>query len=465
MELNKLTLTEAMDGLSEYKFTGRDLVSACLSRIKEVEPKINAFITVTAEAANKEASEIQEKPGDIKPFLGVPAAIKDNFNTKGLKTTAASNIIRDYVAPYDATVVHKIKESGAVIIGKTNMDAFAHGSSTETSDFGPTKNPWNTDYLPGGSSGGSAAAVAADETIFAIGSETAGSIRQPAAWCGVVGLKPTYGRVSRYGLIAMASSTDSPGPITKTVADARTVYRVIAGFDLFDATSADRPVSDSGNLKKIAGLKIGLPKEYFRTEAQPGVNETVMAAAKKLESLGARVLEVSLFDPKYAISVYTILQRSEVSSNLARFDGIRFGGTRDQFNEENKRRIMLGTYTLQSGYYEAYYQKAQKIRTIIIEDFNRVFEKVDLLLSPVSPTTAQKVGASANQAMFGEISDILIEPSSIAGLPGISVPCGFVKGLPVGMQLVGPMWSENLILDTAQEYEQATEWHKQKPNL
>lgn len=445
MKLNELTILEAKEGLLKKKFSSKELIAACLLRIKEVEPKIHAFVTL---AGNIEGE--------------IPVAIKDNFSTLGLQTTASSNILKEYIPPYDATVVVKVKKNGGAILGKTNMDAFAHGSSTETSDFGPTKNPWNTNHLPGGSSGGSAAAVASDETIYAIGSETAGSIRGPASWCGVVGLKPTYGRVSRYGVIAMASSTDSPGPLTKTVADSRTVYHWIAGIDPKDATTQS---GKEVTVKKIKDLTIGLPKEYFFTEAQKGVNETVMLAARKLEKLGAKLIEVSMFDPKYAISVYTIIQRSEVSSNLARFDGIRFGNSRQAFNDENKRRIMLGTYTLSSGYYDAYYKKAQKVRTVIVNDFKKTFEKVDLILSPTLPSTAPRVGVTRGQAMYGELADVLTEPSSVAGLPGISLPCGFVKDLPVGMQLIGPMWSEELILNTAEEFEKKTDWHKRKPKL
>ncbi|MCL4397558.1 aspartyl/glutamyl-tRNA amidotransferase subunit A [Patescibacteria group bacterium] len=452
MGLNQLNLSQALNGLKEKKFTSVDLVKECVARINQVDDRVRAFLARNSRVE----TEAMELP------VGIPVAIKDNFNTVGLETTASSKILCGYIPPYDATVVRKVRENSGVILGKTNMDAFAHGSSTETSDFGSTKNPWNLTHLPGGSSGGSAAAVAADETIYALGSETAGSIRQPAAWCGVVGLKPTYGRVSRYGLIAMCSSTDSPGPITKTVGDARIVYNWIRGVDPMDATTKD---GDSGGSKGIKGLKIGLPKEYFRAEAQKGINETVRAAARELEKLGAKLVDISMFDPRYAISDYTIVQRAEVSSNLERFDGVRFGRDRSFFNEENKRRIMLGTYTLSAGYYDAYYKKAQQVRTLIVDDFEKTFEKVDLILAPTSPSVALKVGASKGQSMFGELADILVEPSSLAGLPGISVPCGFVNGLPVGMQLIGSMWSEELILNIAEEFERVTNWHKEKPKL
>lgn len=446
MEVNTLTLTQAIEGLKKRTFSHAELIAACMGRIKTVEPKIKAFITVNQKAAD-----------------GIPIAVKDNFSTKDIETIAASNILKGYVPPYDATVVRKLKEYGMTILGKTNMDAFAHGSSTETSDFGVTSNPWDLGRLPGGSSGGSAAAVIADECIAAIGSETAGSIRQPASWCGVVGLKPTYGRVSRYGLIAMASSTDSPGPITKTVADARILYEILAGFDPYDATTSHQTITlETIDIKNIT---IGVPKQYFRSEAQNGVNQQVLDAAKVLEKLGARLVDISLFDPEYAVSVYTILQRAEVSSNLARFDGSRFGQTRDQFNKENKRRIMLGNYTLSAGYYDAYYAKAQKVRTLFINDFHKAFEAVDLIIGPTSPSTALKKGASKDKVMFGELQDILVEPSTIAGLPGINLPCGFIKRLPVGMQLIGPQWSENIILSVAQRYEEETLWHTERPTL
>ncbi len=459
MDLNTLTISEVTTGLKEKKFSAFDLISACFKRIHEVDPKIHAFLALDKENALKTAREadqvINPAAFSSKPLLGVPIAVKDNFNTIGIETTASSKILKGYIPPYDATVVRKLKDAGAIIIGKTNMDAFAHGSSTETSDFGPTLNPWNTDHLPGGSSGGSAAAIASDEVTTSIGSETAGSIRGPAAWCGIVGLKPTYGRVSRYGLMAMASSTDSPGPITKSVEDAETLYHILAGFDPLDATTGKEKPKRAVKDLDLKNIKIGLPKEYFRPEAQSGVNEKVLEGAKLLEERGAKLIEVSTFDPKYAVSVYTILQRSEVSSNLARFDGIRFGGPRSEFNDENKRRIMLGTYTLSAGYYDAYYKKAQKVRTLIVNDFNKIFEGVDILLAPTLPSVAPKKGVTDGESMFGELADILTEPSSIAGLPGISLPSGLVDGLPVGLQLIGPQWSEDLILAVAYQYEKS----------
>ncbi len=380
-------------------------------------------------------------------------AIKDNFCTKGILTTAASKILGNFIPPYNATVVEKILESGQKIMGKTNMDAFAHGSSTETSDYGVTQNPWDFTRVAGGSSGGSAAAVAAGMCDWALGSETAGSIRGPAAWCGVVGLKPTYGRVSRYGLIAMCSSTDCPGPLAKTVSKTRDAYNLIKGIDVKDATTA---TGEFKGIKSIKSLRIGLPKQYFLKDAQTGINETVLKGAKVLEKLGATLVEVETMDPKYAVAAYTVIQRSEVSSNLARMDGIRFGLERKNFNEENTRRIMLGTFTLQSGYYDEYYKKAQQVRTLIVEDFKKLFTEVDLLLAPTMPFIAPKIGVTEGQAMYGELADILSEPSAMAGLPAISLPCGFVEKMPVGMQLIGPMWSEELILNVAEEYEKNT---------
>ncbi len=470
--LNQLTIKQAKEGLKQKKFSSLDLTKACLERIKQVEGKINAFVTVTekeALEAAKKADELalQGETLETKPLLGIPVSIKDNFCTEGIQTTASSKVLEGFIPPYDATVVSRLKNAGVVIVGKTNLDAWAHGSSTETSDFGATKNPWNTSHLPGGSSGGAAASMAADEAIAAIGSETAGSIRQPADWCGVVGLKPTYGRVSRYGVVAMASSLDSPGPITKSVEDAALILQILAGKDQFDATTLpDVTENYSANLtKKISGLKIGVSDEYFEgVNAQ--VKQKVLEALNVLEKMGAKLVEIKLFEPKYAIAVYTILQRAEVSSNLARYDGIRFGQDRSFFGEEAKRRIMLGTYALSAGYYDQYYNKARKVRTVIVEDFKRAFKEVDVIIAPTNPTTALPIGASKDNLMFGEKADMLVEPSSIAGLPGINVPCGFSKeGLPIGMQIIGPQLSESLILNVAYQYEQATKWHEEKPKL
>ncbi|HWS48469.1 MAG TPA: Asp-tRNA(Asn)/Glu-tRNA(Gln) amidotransferase subunit GatA [Candidatus Methanoperedens sp.] len=463
-DLNKLTLSEAKEGLKSKKFTALELTQSCLDRIKLVDNKLNSFVTVTSEDALKQA-----QTADITlPLGGIPISVKDNYLTAGLRTTASSKVLDEYKAHYDATAITKLKNAGAIIIGKTNLDAWAHGSSTETSDYGPTLNPWNTEHLPGGSSGGSAASVAADETIISIGSETAGSIRQPASWCGVVGFKPTYGRVSRFGVIAMKSSTDSPGPICKTVDDAASLLEIMSGSDVHDATSIDEaPWVRPGLRKNLNGLKIGLPTCYFPKETQSEVKEAVLSAVETLKKLGAEVIELTdVLDPKYSIAVYTILQRSEVSSNLARFDGIRYGHDRSFFGQEAKRRIMLGTYSLSAGYYDAFYLKAQKVRTLICRDFDNQFKKVDAIIGPVSPTTALKRGATEGQSMFGEIQDMLVEPSSIAGLPGISIPCGFDKiGLPIGLQIITPQRREDLVYQIAKLFEDNTDFHLQRPKL
>ena len=463
-DLNKLTLSEARKGLKSKKFTPTDLVQSCLDRIKLLDKKINSFVTVTGEEALKQAQS-----ADISlPLGGIPIAIKDNYLTKGVRTTASSLVLDEYIAQYDATTIKKLKDVGAIIIGKTNLDAWAHGSSTETSDYGPTLNPWNLEYLPGGSSGGSAAATAADETIISVGSETAGSIRQPAAWCGVVGFKPTYGRVSRYGIIAMKSSTDSPGPLCKTVDDAATLLEIMSGHDSYDATSIEEDSWKKPEIRQnLNGLKIGLPLSYFPSQIQLDVKNSVLEAVEKLKKLGAQIIELpDVLDPKYSIAVYTILQRSEVSSNLARFDGIRYGHDRSYFGTEAKRRIMLGTYSLSAGYYDAYYLKAQKVRTLICQDFDKQFQKVDAIIGPVSPTTALKLGASEGQAMFGEIQDMLVEPSSIAGLPGISIPCGFDKtALPIGLQIMAPQKREDLVYQIAKIFEDNTDYHTKRPKL
>lgn len=477
MKLNSLNIKQAKEGLKKKDFSSLELTRACLDQIKKLEGKLNAFVTITEKEALEQAKEADielASQGDAleaKPLLGIPIAIKDNFSTRGIRTTASSKVLEDYIPPYDATVVKKLKDAGMVLLGKTNMDAWAHGSSTETSDFGVTRNPWNINHLPGGSSGGSAAAVAADEVIAAIGSETAGSIRQPASWCGVVGLKPTYGRVSRYGVIAMGSSLDSPGPITKTVEDSALILEVLAGKDEKDATTSPLPVGNYSQKlnKNMKELKVGISKEYFINGIDKEVQGEIEKAIKELERFGAKIENIKLFDPKYAIDVYTIIQRSEVSSNLARYDGIRYGNGRDYFKDEAKRRIMFGTYALSSGYYDQYYNKAQQVRTVIINDFNKAFEKVDIIIAPTSPSLALPVGATKDASMFGEIADVLVEPSSIAGLAGINIPVGFSKsGLPIGMQIIGPQFSEELVLSVAYEYEKLTqneEWRKRKPSL
>ncbi len=469
MDIKHLTITKAKEALKNKEFSSVELTKTYLERIKTLEPKLNAFVTVTEEEALKNAKEADEKlaKGEDLPLLGIPISVKDNFSTNGIRTTASSKELDNYVPPFDSTVVAKLKAAGMVLLGKTNMDAFAHGSSTETSDFGPTKNPWNTNHLPGGSSGGAAASVAADEALAAIGSETAGSIRQPASWCGIVGFKPTYGRVSRYGVVAMGSSLDSPGPLTKTVEDSAIILQVLAGHDPMDATTSPSSVPNylKDFKKDIKGLTIGISDDYFEG-VDPEVKAHVEDAVKLFEKLGAKVKKINLFHPKYAIAVYTILQRAEVSSNLARLDGIRYGNDRTAFGDEAKRRIMLGTYTLSAGYYDEYYNKAVKVRTVIIEDFKKAFSDVDLIIGPTSPTTALPIGASEGQSMFGELQDMLVEPSSIAGLTGINMTVGFSKaGLPIGMQIIGPHWGEEIVLRAGYNYELANPLFDKKPNL
>ena len=475
--LNKLTIKQAREGLKKNEFSSVELTRACLDRIKQTDDKLNAFVTITEKEAIEQAKKadsaiaLQGQALQAQSLLGIPIAVKDNFSTKGIRTTASSKVLDNYIPPFDATVVKKLKEAGAIILGKTNMDAWAHGSSTETSDYGATRNPWNTQHLPGGSSGGSAAAVVANQCIAAIGSETAGSIRQPASWCGVVGLKPTYGRVSRYGVVAMGSSLDSPGPITKTVEDSAIILEVLAGQDKMDATTSPSPIENySGNLvSNIKNLVIGISDEYFIEGIDPEVEKAVKDAIKKLEKKGAKIETIKLFDPKYAIDVYTIIQRSEVSSNLARYDGIRYGNDRSFFGEEAKRRIMFGTHALSSGYYDQYYNKASQVRSVIIDDFKKAFEKVSVIIAPTSPSLALPVGATKGKSMFGEIADVLVEPPSIAGLPGINIPVGFSKSnLPIGMQIIGPQFAEEKVLQVAHGYETGTrdeEWRKLEPKV
>lgn len=464
-ELNKLTIKQAREGLKQKKFTVAELVQACLSKIEQTDDDIQAFLTVCKHSALKKAKELDEElnhnPEIInhKSLYGIPIAVKDNYCTKGIKTTAGSKVLENFIPPYNATVIKRIKQAGAIIIGKTNMDAWAHGSSTETSAFFTTKNPHDLERVPGGSSGGSAAAVAANQVIAALGTETAGSIRQPAAWCGVVGTKPTYGRVSRWGIIAMASSTDSPGPITKTVEDAAIMLSVLAGHDKKDATSSPKLVpkySKSLNFQKE--ITLGVPKEYFLDDMDAEVKKLVEKAIADLEKQSKiNIKEVSLLDPKYSIAVYTIVQRAEVSSNLARYDGIRYGKSRKYFGQEAKRRIMLGTYALSAGYYDRYYAKAQKVRTLIQKDFDKVFKEVDALIAPTSPTPALKIGESAKNPMFGESQDVLVEASSLAGLPGITLNCGWTNKLPVGMQIFAPQFKESTIFKIAHLYEDINE--------
>jgi aspartyl-tRNA(Asn)/glutamyl-tRNA(Gln) amidotransferase subunit A len=487
LELYSLAISEARDLLDKREISVNDLVNSIYQRIDAVEEKVKAFITVTKDNAIKMADEAQKKvelseTQSTKSMLGIPLAIKDNICTKGIRTTCSSKILYNFVPPYESTVTSNLIERGYILIGKTNMDEFAMGSSTENAGFHTTKNPWSLDRIPGGSSGGSAAAVAADECIAALGSDTGGSIRQPAALCGVVGLKPTYGRVSRYGLVAFASSLDQIGPITKNVRDSAILMNILSGRDPLDSTSAPVPVPDFTAVlgKDINGMIIGIPKEYFIEGIDKEVEVSVKEAMKKLESLGAIPVEVSLPHAGYAVATYYILATSEASSNLARYDGVKYGfrakgkdlmdmymNTRAQgFGAEVKRRITLGTYALSSGYYEAYYKKAQQVRTLIKKDFEDAFKKVNVILTPTSPTAAFKIGEKTADPLQMYLSDIFTISANLAGVPGISIPCGFTSNnLPVGLQLIGKHFDEESILRVAYAYEQATEWYRRKPNL
>ncbi len=470
--------------LAKGEVSSKEIVDSVYGRIDAVEDKVRAYITLTREEAFRMADSAGKEiaAGRKKPLSGIPVAIKDNMCTKGIKTTCASKILRDFVPPYESTVTAMLIESGYVLAGKTNLDEFAMGSSTENSGFFTTRNPWDTERIPGGSSGGSAAAVAAGECIAALGSDTGGSIRQPASLCGVVGLKPTYGRVSRYGLVAFASSLDQIGPITKNVADAAILMNVISGRDPLDSTSAPVEVPDFTSVigRDIKGLRIGIPKEYFIEGMDPEINTAVKEAIKKFESLGAVPVEVSLPHTDYAVATYYILATSEASSNLARYDGVKYGSRVEGkdlmemymnsrakgFGPEVKRRIMLGTYTLSSGYYDAYYRKGQQVRTLIKNDFEKAFREVDVIVTPTSPTPAFKIGEKSADPLQMYLADIFTISVNLAGVPGISIPCGFTSGnLPIGMQLIGRHFAEETILKASYAYEQSTEWHRRRPAL
>lgn len=486
MELFDLTIHELAEMIKNRDTTSSAVTDSVLKRIKTVEPLIKAYISVTEEAARRSAEMVDAgfgSRGILSPVTGIPIAVKDNICTEGIRTTCASRILEDFIPPYDATVVERLKKAGYVLVGKPNMDEFAMGSSTENSAFFITKNPWDLERIPGGSSGGSAAAVAAGECIAALGSDTGGSIRQPAACCGVVGLKPTYGRVSRFGLVAFASSLDQIGPITKDVEDVAIMMNIISGRDPKDSTSADVPVPDfrTALKKDLKGVKVGIPKEYFIEGMDPEVDRAVREAVDVLKGLGAGVVDVSLPHTGYAVAVYYILATSEASSNLARYDGVRYGfrakgakdlldmyqKTRDQgFGPEVKRRIMLGTYALSSGYYDAYYKKGQQVRTLIKQDFDEAFRSVDVIVTPTAPTPAFRIGEKTMDPLQMYLSDIFTISVNLAGIPGISIPCGFTKSnLPIGLQLLGRHFDEEAVLRAAYAYEQATQWHKKRPKL
>ena len=483
--LYHLPAHEASRLLAAGEISAIELTEAALSRIEAVEPQIRGLVTVTAEQARAAAQQADQRirDGSATPLTGIPLVLKDNMCTEGILTTCSSHMLENFVPPYTATAAQKLLDAGAVLVGKSNMDEFAMGSSTENSAFFPTRNPWAADRVPGGSSGGSAAAVAAGETLIALGSDTGGSIRQPASFCGVVGIKPTYGSVSRFGLIAFASSLDQIGPLASNVTDAALTLNAITGYDSMDSTSIQRGAPDytQALVPDVRGMKIGVVKEMFREGVEPQVRDTVLEAARVLEQAGAIVdWEVSLSLTEYALSVYYILAPSEASSNLARYDGVKYGyswdGAADMwegmertrqhgFGPEVKRRILLGAYALSSGYYDAYYRKAQQVRTLIRREYEDAFTRFDVLLTPTSPTLPFSLGERTNDPLAMYLADICTIPVNIAGLPAISLPCGFVDGLPVGLQLIAPSLSEPTLLRAAHTYEQSAQWHRMRAEL
>jgi aspartyl-tRNA(Asn)/glutamyl-tRNA(Gln) amidotransferase subunit A len=484
-DLYKLTIHEAHQLLKERKISSLELTKSCLHRISEVDKKVNACVTITDDIALKKAAEADAiiGSGDCGILTGIPVLIKDNMCTNGTKTTCSSRMLSNFIPPYDATVVSKLFSENAVMLGKTNMDEFAMGSSTENSAFFKTKNPWNLDCVPGGSSGGSAAAIAIDEAICALGSDTGGSIRQPSSFCSVTGLKPTYGRVSRFGLVAFASSLDQIGPITKDIVDSSILLKIISGHDDNDSTSINQPIPDytSDLSADIRNYRIGIPREYFVEGMQQDVKDSLEKAIKQLEDMGATIdRDVSLSYTKYALAAYYIIAPSEASANLARYDGFKYGFSRTDipnmweamektkqggFGPEVKRRIMLGTYALSAGYYDAYYLKALKVRTLITQEFNDAFKKYDALITPTSPTTSFKIGEKIDDPVQMYLSDVCTLPINIAGLPAVSIPCGFANGLPVGMQIIGKHFNEQTILNIGFAYQQATDWHLKRPTI
>lgn len=470
MDISNLTIKDARLSLEHKDFSAVELAKACLTRIKKIDSTLHAFTTVSSKEALRDAQNADDliSRGVSKPLLGIPVAFKDLFTTRGIRTTAGSKIIQNYIPPFDATTATRLKEAGAVVMGKTNEDAWGHGSSGENTDYEPTRNPYDTSRVPGGSSSGSAAAVASGECLAATGTDTGSSVRLPAAYCNLVGIKPTYGRVSRYGVIAMASSFDTIGHMTKTVYDNALIYEITAGRDRFDATTLDVPVPQYTKIigKNINGLKIGLPKEYYEAKGiDKKVLEVTEKAIDKLKQLGAQIVNVTLPHTDYAMATYYILVPSEVSSNMAKYDGIRYGLGRETFGPEAKRRIMIGTYALSAGYYDAYYLKAAKVRTLIKKDFEDVFTQVDALLVPSSPSLPFKIGEKTSDPLSMYLSDIFMCPINVAGVPAMNVPCGFVNDLPVGMQIVGPQFGEERLFQIGAAYEATTEWYKVKPKI
>lgn len=487
---NPLTIVEAHEGLRAKKWRASELVQQCIDRIESVDATLNAVVYRNFERALEQAKKVDSSGQFESPLSGIPYLTKDVYCEEGVPTTACSNVLRekDYVPPFDSTTTKRLKASGAISIGKSNTDEFTMGGSTETSCYGVTRNPWDSTRVAGGSSGGSAAGVAASEALFALGTDTGGSIRQPAAFCGIVGLRTTYGRTSRYGVMSMASSLDTIGPICKTVEDTAIVLQSIAGKDPLDGTTSDAPVPDYRmEMKKpIKGLRVGIPKEYFMEGLHPEIQKAVMEASEVLQSLGATLTEISLPHTKYALATYYVLCPCEVSSNMARYDGIRYGHTASKpanlldyyervrstgFGAEVKRRIMIGTYALSAGYYDAYYRQAQKVRTLICQDFEHAYKDVDVIITPVSPNPAFVVGAHSGDPVAMYLEDAFMDAVVMAGIPAISVPCGFTSKtaaappLPIGLQIMGPQWQESLVLQTAYAYEQATDWHMKNPPL
>lgn len=481
----ELTLEEASQKLSEKKLSSLELTESVLQRIKETQSKLNSFVLVTEEEALRTARLVDEKRAkgqNLSPLAGIPIGLKDIFLTKGIRTTCCSRILSNFIPPYDSTVVRKLKENDFVLVGKLNQDEFAMGSSNENSFYGAVKNPWDLERTPGGSSGGSAAAVASDQCVGTFGTDTGGSIRQPASLSGVVGMKPTYGRVSRYGIIAFASSLDQVGPFGKRVADAALLLKAVAGHDPQDSTSANLAVPDYTKFlkKDVKGLCVGVPKEYFVEGMQKDVEKVTREAIHHIKKMGAKVIDISLPHTEYAVPTYYLVATAEASSNLARYDGVKYGyrakaqtlqemyrKTRGEgFGREVKRRIILGTFVLSSGYYDAYYKKASQVRTLIRKDFEEAFKKCDLIVTPPSPTTAFKLGEKLNDPLQMYLSDIFTISTNLAALPGLVLPCGFdSKGLPIGLQILGPHFKEETIFHLAYAYEQSTDWHKRKPSL
>ncbi len=486
MSLTDLSAVELAKQIQSKVVSCREVTDAFLSRIAATEPQVHAFVTVTADLAQSRADELDARLArgeSIGPLGGVPIALKDNLCTQGIKTTCSSKMLENFVSPYDAHVIERLREDGAIFVGKTNLDEFAMGSSTENSAFGATHNPWDLSRVPGGSSGGSTATVAARQVPLSLGSDTGGSIRQPAAFCGCVGLKPTYGLVSRYGLIAFASSLDQIGPISNTVEDAALLLQSIAGHDRRDSTSSKAAIPDyqAALTGDVRGLKVGIPREFFGQGVEAPIVEAVMKAVDELKSLGMEVVEVSMPTAEYALACYYIIAPSEASSNLARYDGVKYGlrvaepnddviqmaaRTRAAgFGHEVQHRIMIGTHALSSGFYDAYYLKAQQVRTLIRRDFDSAFEKCDVLATPTAPSVAFPLGEKSGDPMAMKLADVCTIPVNMAGLPGMSLPCGFQNGLPIGLQLIGRLLDEPTLLRVADAYEKATDWNTQRPLL